>query len=241
MESGAVLMLAESIGNIDWPSAATSLTSQGFAPLPKVLSAGECASLAALYSQSDLFRTRIDMAQHRFGKGEYQYFRYPLPPLIQDLRERLYSKLAPVANTWAELFQSPDRFPPTLEELLDRCHQGGQTRPTPLILRYGAGDYNCLHQDIYGDVAFPFQVVFFLSEPGRDYTGGEFLLVENAPRAQATGRVLQPGQGDGLVITTRHRPANGKRGVYRASVRHGVSQVTSGSRWTLGVIFHDSQ
>ncbi|HEV3198621.1 MAG TPA: 2OG-Fe(II) oxygenase [Bryobacteraceae bacterium] len=226
---------------IDWDRTGASLTDHGFAELPRMLSARECDDLIALYSREDLFRSRIIMAQHRFGKGEYQYFRYPLPPLVEEFRHRLYRGLAAVANTWAGLFQESVEFPDTLDAMLARCHQQGQTRPTPLMLRYGPGDFNCLHQDIYGPVAFPFQVVFFLSEPQRDYKGGEFLLVENPPRAQAMGRVLTPNQGDALIITTRHRPATGKRGVYKVPVRHGVSPVTGGHRWTLGIIFHDAE
>jgi hypothetical protein len=187
-----------------------------------------------------LFRSRIDMARFRFGRGEYQYFRYPLPDLVAELRAALYSKLAPVANAWAELLGT-EPFPEHLDQLLETCHAQAQNRPTPLMLRYGPGDYNCLHQDIYGAVAFPLQVVFFLSEPGRDYTGGEFLLLEQRPRAQSIGRSLSPHQGDAVVITTRYRPARGTRGAYRVNVRHGVSEVTSGSRWTLGVIFHDAE
>jgi hypothetical protein len=226
---------------IDWDRTAASLTDLGFAELPAMLSARECGDLVALYPREELFRSRINMAQYRFGKGEYQYFRYPLPPLVEELRHRLYPGLAAVANAWAGLFHEADRFPDTLGALLARCHQQGQTRPTPLMLRYGPGDFNCLHQDIYGPVAFPFQVVFFLSEPHRDYAGGEFLLVENPPRAQAMGRALRPTQGDAVIITTKHRPATGKRGVHRVSVRHGVSPVTTGLRWTLGIIFHDAE
>jgi hypothetical protein len=226
---------------IDWDRAAASLTDHGFAPLPSMLTAPECRDLIALYPREELFRSRIVMAQYRFGKGEYQYFRYPLPPLVEDLRHRLYPSLAEVANRWSTLFASGERFPTTLDALVEQCHRQGQTRPTPLMLRYGPGDFNCLHQDIYGPLAFPFQVVFFLSEPERDYSGGEFLLVENAPRAQSMGRAFRPKQGDALVITTRHRPATGKRGVHKVSVRHGVSPVTAGQRWTLGIIFHDAQ
>jgi hypothetical protein len=226
---------------IDWDRTAASLTDFGFAELPGMLSAQECGDLIALYPRGDLFRSRIDMAQYRFGKGEYQYFRYPLPPLVEELRHRLYPGLSAVANTWADLLRNGERFPDTLDALLERCHQQGQTRPTPLMLRYGPGDFNCLHQDLYGPVAFPFQVVFFLSEPQSDYVGGEFLLVENPPRAQAMGRALRPNRGDALIITTRHRPATGKRGAYKVSVRHGVSPVTAGLRWTLGIIFHDAQ
>jgi hypothetical protein len=226
---------------IDWDQASSSLTDRGFAELPQILSAEECKDLVALYPRQELFRSRIDMAQYRFGKGQYQYFCYPLPPLIEELRQRLYPRLATVANTWAGLFQDDKQFPNTLNTLLDRCHEAGQTRPTPLMLRYEAGDFNCLHQDIYGAVAFPFQVVFFLSQPQDDYSGGEFLLVENPPRAQAMGRALRPNQGDALIITTRHRPAAGKRGTYKVSVRHGVSPVTAGLRWTMGIIFHDAE
>jgi hypothetical protein len=225
---------------IDWDRATASLNDHGFAPLPSMLTPRECGDLIALYPREELFRSRIDMQQYRFGKGEYQYFRYPLPPLIEELRQRLYPELAQVANTWATLLESGDRFPNTLEALLEQCHREGQTRPTPLMLRYGAGDFNCLHQDIYGPVAFPFQVVFFLAEPDRDYSGGEFLLVENPPRAQAMGRAFRPRQGDALIVTTRHRPATGKRGYYKVAVRHGVSPVTAGQRWTLGIIFHDA-
>jgi hypothetical protein len=217
-----------------------SLTTRGFAQLPAVLTPAQCADLIALYSDPDRFRTRIDMQQYRFGRGEYQYFRYPLPPIVDHLRHSLYAALAPIANRWSDLLHTP-KFPDTLDALLEHCHARGQTRPTPLMLRYGPGDFNCLHQDLYGEIAFPFQVVCFLSEPGRDYTGGEFLLVENPPRAQSMGRALLPRQGDALVITTRYRPAAGKRGSYRVGVRHGVSEVTAGNRWTLGIIFHDAE
>lgn len=226
---------------IDWDRASASLTDRGFAELPQILSAEECKDLVALYPRQELFRSRIDMAQYRFGRGQYQYFCYPLPPLIEELRQRLYPPLATVANTWAGLFQDDNQFPTTLNTLLERCHEVGQTRPTPLMLRYEAGDFNCLHQDIYGALAFPFQVVFFLSQPQDDYSGGEFLLVENPPRAQAMGRALRPNQGDALIITTRHRPAAGKRGTYKVSVRHGVSPITAGRRWTMGIIFHDAE
>src|SRR3954468_3406316 len=186
-----------------------SLTSRGFARIPALLTPSQCEDLIALYSDPDRFRKRIDMQQYRFGRGEYQYFKYPLPPLVDHLRRTLYASLPPVANHWSGLIRTPE-FPDSLDALLENCHSHGQTRPTPLILRYGPGDFNCLHQDLYGEIAFPFQVVCFLSEPGRDYSGGEFLLVENPPRAQSIGRALLPRQGDALVITTRHRPAAGK-------------------------------
>ena len=227
--------------NVQWDDAAASLTERGFARLGRILTPQDCASLIRLYGDESVFRSRIDMRQYRFGSGEYQYFRYPLPPLVEKLRHELYAGLAPVANEWSEQLGEAARFPDSLDALLARCHREGQKRPTPLMLRYGAGDYNCLHQDIYGAIAFPFQVVCFLSQPDRDYQGGEFLLVENPPRAQSMGRVLAPEQGEAVAITTRHRPVAGKRGFYRVAVRHGVSEVTSGDRWTLGVIFHDAE
>jgi hypothetical protein len=228
------------IAQVDWKAVEDALARQGFAHLPALLSNQECSELTGLYSQPDLFRSRIDMARFRFGQGEYQYFSYPLPPLVEDLRHRLYAGLAGVANTWAGLFGS-EPFPETLAGLLERCHEKGQMRPTPLMLHYREGDFNCLHQDIYGAIAFPFQVVFFLSQPGADYDGGEFLLAEQVPRAQTMARALRPNQGDALVITTRHRPGQGKRGAYKISVKHGVSPVTRGVRWTLGIIFHDAE
>jgi uncharacterized protein len=227
--------------NVQWEDAARSLSERGFARLGRLLRPEDCAALIRLYGDAALFRSRIDMQQYRFGRGEYQYFRYPLPPLIEKLRHKLYAGLAPIANQWAGSLGEAAQFPPSLDALLERCHREGQQRPTPLMLRYGAGDYNCLHQDLYGAIAFPFQVVCFLSQPGRDYTGGEFLLVENPPRAQSMGRALLPEQGEAVAITTRHRPVAGKRGYYRVAVRHGVSEVTSGERWTLGIIFHDAE
>lgn len=225
---------------IDWPAVSASLTARGFASLGPILTSAQCGEIAGLYSEDGLFRSRIDMQQHRFGRGEYKYFRYPLPPPIDRLRHKLYEGLVPIANHWSELLET-STFPSTLGALLDECHRRGQTRPTPLILRYGSGDFNCLHQDLYGALAFPFQVVCFLSEPGRDYSGGEFLLVENPPRAQSMGRALLPRQGEAIVITTRIRPGAGKRGAYRIGVRHGVSEITAGNRWTLGIIFHDAE
>jgi hypothetical protein len=226
---------------LDWDGIGASLTDSGFAELPGLLTARECEELIALYAHEELFRSRIDMTRYRFGKGEYQYFGYPLPARVEELRHGLYAGLATVANTWAGMFDEAERFPETLDGLLTRCHERGQVRPTPLMLRYGAGDYNRFHQDIYGPVAFPFQVVCFLSQPERDYSGGEFLLVESPPRAQSMGRALRPKQGDAVAITTRHRPGMGKRGVYKIPVRHGVSPVKAGQRWTLGIIFHDAE
>jgi len=234
-------MVTARLAKIDWDATASSLTETGFALLPKLLSRPECKALISLYSRPELFRTRIDMAKFRFGQGEYQYFNYPLPPLVEALRHGIYTKLVKVANTWSELLRTGDEFPRDLETLLKFCHQRGQTRPTPLMLHYREGDFNCLHQDIYGEIAFPFQVVFFLSQPDQDYSGGEFLLTQQAPRSQAMGRALLPRLGDALVITTRYRPVQGKHGNYKVAVRHGVSPVTAGERWTLGIIFHDSK
>lgn len=226
---------------VNWSEgAAIELAQRGYVELPGLLGREECEWAAGLYEERELFRSRIDMAQYRFGRGEYQYFRDPLPGLVRDLRHALYRRLVPVANEWAEMLGSRV-FPLAMDGLIEECREHGQARPTPLLLRYRAGDYNCLHQDLYGEVAFPFQVVCFLSEPGNDYKGGEFLLVEQAPRAQAMGRALRLRQGDGLVITTRHRPVQGKRGYYRVNVRHGVSPVTEGERWTLGIIFHNAK
>lgn len=234
------MVIDERLGAVDWAAAHESLSREGSARIPGLLTAQECAGLIALYPDENLFRSRIDMSRFRFGRGEYQYFAYPLPPIVDALRHGLYPRLAPVANEWAQLLGTRE-FPERLDALLSECHEHGQTRPTPLMLRYGAGDFNCLHQDLYGDIAFPMQVVFFLSQIDRDYTGGEFLLLEQQPRAQSIGRVIRPDQGDALVITTRYRPAQGKRGAYRVNVRHGVSALTSGERWTLGIIFHDAQ
>jgi hypothetical protein len=236
-----VTTTSEHIQSVDWEGVGTSLTNSGYAKISALLSPEECAGLIALYEKKELFRSRIDMAQYRFGRGEYQYFRYPLPALIEELRQSIYPRLVSVANTWAGLFQREEVFPDRLDDLLSRCHEQEQVRPTPLLLRYREGDFNCLHQDIYGKIAFPFQVVFFLSQPGEHYSGGEFLLTEQVPRAQTMGRAFLPQQGDALVITTRHRPAKGVRGVYKTTIRHGVSPVTAGERWTLGIIFHDAE
>jgi len=244
--------VAEGIGDrlaaIDWSGIDALLDAQGFASLPVVLEPDECQRLAGLYAQDALFRSRIDMSRFRFGVGEYKYFTSPLPALVQSLREELYSRLAPTANTWtdrlrrkSEVRSQKSEFPSSLDDFLARCHEAGQKRPTPLLLSYTAGGYNCLHQDIYGNLAFPLQVVFALNRAGEDYQGGEFLLVEQRPRAQSRGHALRIEQGDGIVFATRERPVAGTRGDYRVSMRHGVSTVTSGSRMTLGLIFHDAQ
>ena len=217
-----------------------SLDERGYAHLPGILTGEQCRALIGMYDDDSLFRSTIDMARYGFGHGEYRYFNYPLPPVIQRLREQFYSQLAPLANRWSEKLKLDSEYPATLQDLLETCHTSGQERPTPLLLRYVTGDYNRLHQDLYGAVAFPFQVVLFLSDPQTAYGGGEFLLAEQVPRAQTRVRAFRPKQGDALIITTRYRPGQSQRGHYRIHVRHGVSDVTAGERWTLGVIFHDA-
>jgi hypothetical protein len=229
------------IETIDWSATEESLWNQGFAVLGKILSDEECDELTTLYPQEKYFRSRINMERYRFGRGEYQYFAYPLPVLISSLRETLYTSLAPIANGWMKALNLPGDYPETHEEFLELCRAVGQTRPTPLMLRYTAGGYNCLHQDIYGDIVFPFQVIFSLSAPNKDFTGGELLLVEQRPRAQSIGHVLLPKKGEAVVITTRWRPVRGTRGFYRANIKHGVSTVHTGTRLTLGIIFHDAK
>jgi len=223
-----------------WRDALAALDERGHAVLPGLLSPAECRSLVALYDERDAFRSRVVMARHNFGSGEYKYFRYPLPPVVATLREALYPRLAPQADAWHERLRLAPRFPARLSEYLDLCHGAGQQRPTPLILRYGTGDYNCLHQDLYGDLVFPLQATVLLSAPGRDFTGGEFLLVEQRPRMQSKGQVVPLAQGDAVIFAVSHRPVKGARGYYRATMRHGVSSLHSGERFTLGVIFHDA-
>ena len=216
------------------------LGTNGWARTGPVLTARQCGELVQLYADEAKFRSRIDMARYRFGVGEYKYFAPPLPPLVRQLREACYPPLAAIANRWQEALGQPERYPSTLAEFLERCHKAGQTKPTPLLLRYEAGGYNCLHQDLYGDVAFPLQMTCLLSRPGVDFTGGEFLLVEQRPRAQSRGEAIALEQGEMVIFTTRHRPVQGTRGHYRVVMRHGVSTVRSGVRFTLGVIFHDA-
>ena len=230
------LGLAARVDALDWDALRARLDDNGFAVTAPVLDAGECAALAELFD-GGRFRSTIDMARHRFGDGRYRYFEHPLPPLISELRSGFYAHLAPVANEWAGRIGGPT-FPTTHEELLERCHANGQTRPTPLILRYGPGDWNALHQDLYGDVYFPFQVLTVLQST---YQGGEFVLLEQRPRAQSRAHVLRPAPGAFVVFPTQHRPQAGKRGYHRVGLRHGVSTVTSGSRTALGIIFHDAR
>ena len=226
---------------IDWARAAADLDAHGAAVLPGLLPPGECAALAGLYDDAPRFRSRVTMARHGYGRGEYQYFGYPLPPPVARLRGALYPPLAAIANRWHEALGVEARFPATHPAFLERCHAAGQARPTPLLLRYGPGDYNCLHQDVYGELVFPLQVVILLSAPGRDFTGGELVLTEQRPRMQSRPMVVALAQGDAAVIPVRHRPVAGTRGVHRVNLRHGVSRVLSGRRHTAGIIFHDAQ
>lgn len=217
------------------------LDANGFAVIPRLLQPDACAGLAALYADDALFRSRVAMERHGFGRGEYKYFAYPLPGPVAALRSALYPPLAAVANRWSERLGDDAAHPPRLDDWIARCHAGGQTRPTPLLLRYGAGDWNCLHQDVYGELVFPIQVAVLLSAPGRDFIGGEFVLTEQRPRQQSRVHVVSLGQGDAVAFAVRHRPVRGARGFYRATVRHGVSELRSGERRTLGLIFHDAR
>jgi hypothetical protein len=235
------MTIKERLECLDWQALEQSLWERGYAKTPPVLTPEECAKLVALYPNTNRFRSRVDMARYRFGVGEYKYFADPLPPLVQALRTYAYPPLAAIANRWMAALRTSERFPTTLVEFLDHCREHGQTRPTPLMLYYEAGGYNCLHQDLYGEVVFPLQLTCFLSRRGVDYTGGEFLLVEQRPRAQSRGEAIATEQGEIIIFTTRYRPAAGIRGYYRAQMRHGVSTVTSGSRYTLGIIFHNAK
>jgi hypothetical protein len=225
---------------LDWPDLLAGLDERGYAVLPGLLGERECRGVAALYADEAAFRSRVVMARHNFGRGEYKYLRYPLPPLVADLREALYPALAPLANRWHERLHLEPRFPPTLDAYLTRCHAAGQQRPTPLILKYQTDDYNCLHQDLYGELVFPIQATVLLSQPGEDFTGGEFLLVEQRPRMQSKGEIVPLGQGDAVLFAVNSRPVTGTRGDYRVTMRHGVSRLRSGNRLTLGIIFHDA-
>jgi hypothetical protein len=225
---------------IDWQALGAELDAYGCARISGLLNPEDCAATAALYERDTLFRSTVVMARHGFGRGEYRYFAYPLPDVVQELRTALYPPLAEVANRWNAALGLPERFPEDHAAFLDRCHAAGQTRPTPLLLRYGEGDYNCLHQDLYGAHVFPLQVAVLLSEPGRDFQGGEFVLTEQRPRMQSRAEVVPLSQGDAVVFAVHHRPVTGARGPYRVNLRHGVSRLRSGSRHTLGIIFHDA-
>jgi hypothetical protein len=221
----------------DWSKVAAELDAHGCAVLPKVLKAAECKALIAAYDDDARFRSRVIMARYGYGRGEYRYFAYPLPSRVARLRESLYPPLAVIANRW----RGADTFPSTHAAYLKRCHDAGQVKPTPLVLKYGPGDYNCLHQDLYGEHVFPLQVAFLLSEPQRDFTGGEFVLTEQRPRMQSRVEVVPLSRGDAVVFAVRDRPVRGTRGTYRVTMRHGVSRLRSGARFTLGVIFHDAK
>jgi uncharacterized protein len=228
------------VGAYDWSHLASELDCFGAAVLPQLLTPGECRAIGALYPHEEHFRSHIVMARHGFGKGEYRYFRYPLPDLVGELRTALYARLAPIAAAWNERLGVDMRYPKTHGRFLDLCHRAGQQRPTPLLLQYVEGDFNCLHQDLYGDLSFPLQVAILLSQPERDFTGGEFVLTEQRPRMQSRAEVVPLRQGDAVAFAVHHRPMAGARGSYRVNLRHGVSRVRSGRRHTLGIIFHDA-
>jgi uncharacterized protein len=232
---------ADRFARFDWNHVADDLNRQGYAVMEKLLSKDECRMLSSLYPDDSRFRSRVVMGRHGFGKGEYKYFAYPLPGLIERLRTELYPHLVPTANHWNERMGLDMRYPTKHEEFLKLCHEAGQLRPTPLLLQYEPGDYNCLHQDLYGELAFPLQVAILLSEPGEDFTGGELVLTEQRPRMQSRPEVVPLWQGDAVVFAVHHRPVNGARGTYRINMRHGVSRLRSGRRHTLGVIFHDAK
>jgi hypothetical protein len=228
------------IDGIDWQRVSAGLDEVGWAVLPALLRTEECHGIAALYGPGDLFRSQVKMARHGFGQGEYRYFAYPLPPLIQTMRTMLYAGLAPIANRWKERMGIDVRFPAEHADFLERCHAAGQSRPTPLLLQYGAGDYNCLHQDLYGEHVFPLQVATLLSQSGEDFTGGELVITEQRPRMQSRASVVPLSRGDAVLFAVNARPHKGTRGDYRVKLRHGVSTVRSGRRHTLGIIFHDA-
>ena len=237
---GPIASVVERVKNIDWERVSADLDARGCATIERLLSAAECEGLAALYQEQDPFRSRVVMERHGYGRGEYKYFAYPLPEVVAGLRRNLYPHLAPIANHWSAALRMEATFPDALAQFIERCHAAGQLRPTPLLLQYGAGDYNCLHQDLYGEHVFPLQVTILLSQPARDFTGGEFVITEQRPRMQSRPEVVPLAQGDAVIFAVHHRPVRGTRGVYRVNLRHGVSRVRSGHRHTLGVIFHDA-
>jgi hypothetical protein len=234
------LTLASHVDAIDWQAVTGDLDAHGHAVLPGLLDADTCRAMAAGYADASPYRSRVVMARHNFGLGEYKYFRYPLPTPVQWLRNHLYPHLATVANDWNMRMGIEVRFPPSHGAFLTRCHDAGQQRPTPLLLQYGPGDYNCLHQDLYGEHVFPLQVAILLSEPGKEFTGGEFVLTEQRPRMQSRVEVVPLRQGDAVIFAVNQRPVQGSRGPYRVTLRHGVSRLRSGQRHTLGIIFHDA-
>jgi hypothetical protein len=226
---------------LDWSRIEAGLDAHGVGLTGPLLSEAECDALAGLYDEAGRFRSRVIMARHGFGRGEYQYFANPLPDIVATLREAVYPRLAPIANRWNETLGLPERYPDDLAGFLATCHAHGQTRPTPLLLKYGEGDHNCLHQDLYGELFFPFQMVILLSAPGREFAGGEFVLVEQRPRMQSRPEVVPLGQGEAAIFAVQHRPVQGTRGPYRVNLRHGVSRVRAGQRFTAGIIFHDAR
>ena len=232
--------ISEKLSSVDWNEIAEDLDARGYAIIPDIISQDQCDQLIKNYCRSDQYRKTITMERYRFGSGEYKYFKYPLPSLIQSIREEVYSRLAPIANGWMKVLAMDSRFPGEFTELQRHCHEKNQIHPTVLILKYGKGGHNTLHQDLYGEVFFPMQAVLFLNEAGADYSGGEFVLVQQNPRAQSTAIVLRPPKGSMLIFTTSFRPAKGSKGYYRVNVKHGVSELHSGHRHTLGIIFHDA-
>jgi len=233
--------IADRVAILDWERIAGDLDAHGCATTGALLTPDECAAISSRYGEDDIYRSRVIMARHGFGRGEYKYFAYPLPGTIASLRTALYPPLAEVANRWNGQMGIDQRYPADHAAWLEKCHAGGQTRPTPLLLQYGVGDYNCLHQDVYGDLVFPLQVALLLSRPAEDFTGGEFVLTEQRPRMQSRAEVVPLGQGEGVIFPVHHRPVQGTRGVYRVNMRHGVSRLREGRRHTLGVIFHDAK
>ena len=240
MNQHTVIESAPIVQKLDWARIEDDLNGKGFALTGPLLSPDKCAALIADYDNPDIYRSRVVMARHNFGRGEYQYYGYPLPGLISNLRFSLYPKLVPLANSWAKAMKQERRFPDTLKAYTEVCHAAGQTRPTPLILKYGKGDYNCLHQDLYGEHVFPIQVAILLNEPGEDFEGGEFVITEQRPRMQSRPHVITPIRGEAIIFAVNERPVQGVRGTYRTKLRHGVSEMLSGERHTLGIIFHDA-
>lgn len=232
--------LKQRIEQVNWQEVTESMSAKGYAAIPNTLTADECDALTAAYDEVSLYRKAIVMEHHGYGLGQYKYYNYPLPGLVQQLREGVYPNIAPIANKWMEVLNIDKQFPGSLNELTELCHQHNQLRPTPLILKYNTGGYNALHQDLYGEVFFPMQLVIVLNEPDKDFKGGEFVLVEQRPRMQSKAILLNPGKGDLLLFTTNFRPVKGTKGYYRVNMKHGVSEVTEGERHTLGVIFHDA-
>lgn len=239
-KAGQSNVIAGRLAKLNWVGVTQELDTKGYSHLSGVLPNEYCEDFIGMYDKTHIYRKTVTMARHRFGLGEYKYFSYPLPDIVRTIREVAYPMLAPVANVWAERLKMGVQYPSTLDGLQKLCRDAGQTKPTPLILKYGEGGFNTLHQDLYGEVCFPMQLAFFLNEPGKDFTGGEFVMTQQVPRAQSKAIVLTPRKGDMIVFTTNFRPVKGTRGYYRAAMRHGVSEVSSGVRHTLGVIFHDA-